>query len=56
MYTPTLDDIRDTFQQGGEAVIQLFDCTLQEMQPELQAPKDQLDKNSKNSNMLRGIQ
>ena len=49
MHTPTHDEIHDAYQQGEEAVIQLFDRVFQEVQTELQALKDQLNKNSKNS-------
>lgn len=52
MKLPTHDEIRDAHHQGEDTTIQLFDRTfqdVQEIQAELQALKDQLNKNSKNS-------
>jgi len=52
MHRPTHDEIRAAYQQGEEAIIQLFDYLtweLQTMQDQLQALQDQLNKNSKNS-------
>lgn len=45
MYVPTRDEIRETYRQGEEAIIQLFERLIQE----LQAQQDSLNKNSKNS-------
>ena len=45
MYIPTHDEIRAAYRQGEEAIIQLFERLIQE----LQAQQDRLNKNSKNS-------
>ena len=45
MDIPTSDDIRAAYRQGEEAIIQLFERLIQE----LQAQQDRLNKNSKNS-------
>ena len=52
MHIPTHDEIRAAYQQGEEAVVQLFDhlaWDLQTLQDQLQVLQDQLNKNSKNS-------
>ena len=52
MHRLTHDEIHAAYQQGEEAIIQLFDYLageLQTMQDQLQALQDQLNKNSKNS-------
>jgi len=45
MNIPTRDEIRAAYRQGEEAIIQLFERLIQE----LQAQQDRLNKNSKNS-------
>ncbi len=45
MNIPTGDEIRAAYQQGEEAIIQLVERLIQE----LQAQQDRLNKNSKNS-------
>lgn len=45
MNIPTSDEIRAAYRQGEEAIIQLFERLIQE----LQAQQDRLNKNSKNS-------
>jgi transposase len=45
MNIPTRDEIRAAYRQGEEAIIQLFEWVIQE----LQAQQDRLNKNSKNS-------
>ena len=45
MNIPTRDEIREAYRQGEEAIIQLFERLIQE----LQAQQDRLNKNSKNS-------
>ncbi len=45
MNIPTRDEIREPYRQGEEAIIQLFERLIQE----LQAQQDRLNKNSKNS-------
>ena len=45
MHTPNRDEIHAAYQQGGGAIVQLFDQLIQE----LQTLQDQLNKNSKNS-------
>jgi len=44
----TRDEIRAAYRQGEEAIIQLFERLIQE----LQAQQDRLSKNSKNSSKL----
>jgi hypothetical protein len=45
MNIPTRDEIREAYRQGEEAIIQLVERLIQE----LQAQQDRLNKNSKNS-------
>ena len=52
MCIPTRDEIRAAYRQGEEAIIQLFDYLVwevQTLQDQLQTLQDQLNKNSKNS-------
>ena len=45
MNIPTRDETREAYRQGEEAIIQLVERLIQE----LQAQQDRLNKNSKNS-------